>query len=430
LLGGQSAALRAATPVPADPQAARAARAAERDALREKLDVLRRAIAAGEATRSEAADALAASERSISDLNRQLRELDVQQRALQTELGQLGDRQKAVEARAQALQKRLATLLRQRYLAGGQDALKLLFSGTNPHQVERDLHYQTYIAHAQADMLRELRASLDTLHDLADQARERDAALARIATARQAQRAALQQEQQTRRTLLANIAEKLRLQRREAGALERDEKRLGRVVEELARVIERQAGDRELARQRARERRPELARSPDPKAGTAKTPTRPSAPAAADAADHNELVADASGNLAGSFAQLKGRLRLPLRGDITGRFGARRDGGPSWKGVFIRAAQGAEVRAVAPGRVVFAEWLRGFGNLLIIDHGDQYLSIYGNNEALLRQPGDRVGSGEAIATTGNSGGNPETGLYFELRFQGRPFDPLTWARLR
>jgi len=142
------------------------------------------------------------------------------------------------------------------------------------------------------------------------------------------------------------------------------------------------------------------------------------------------LVADASGNLAGSFAQLKGRLRLPLRGDITGRFGARRDGGPSWKGVFIRAAQGAEVRAVAPGRVVFAEWLRGFGNLLIIDHGDQYLSIYGNNEALLRQPGDRVGSGEAIATTGNSGGNPETGLYFELRFQGRPFDPLTWARLR
>jgi septal ring factor EnvC (AmiA/AmiB activator) len=88
------------------------------------------------------------------------------------------------------------------------------------------------------------------------------------------------------------------------------------------------------------------------------------------------------------------------------------------------------VKAVGDGRVVFADWLRGFGNLLVIDHGDGYLSIYGNNEALLRNVGDRVAVGEAVASVGNTGGNEATGLYFELRFQGRPFDPLTWVAAR
>jgi septal ring factor EnvC (AmiA/AmiB activator) len=91
---------------------------------------------------------------------------------------------------------------------------------------------------------------------------------------------------------------------------------------------------------------------------------------------------------------------------------------------------GAEVRSVAAGQVVFADWLRGFGNLMVIDHGDGYLSVYGNNESLLRNVGDRVAVGDSIASVGNTGGNEHTGLYFELRFQGRPFDPLKWVAAR
>jgi septal ring factor EnvC (AmiA/AmiB activator) len=98
--------------------------------------------------------------------------------------------------------------------------------------------------------------------------------------------------------------------------------------------------------------------------------------------------------------------------------------------LFIRSPSGQEVRAVAPGRVVFSDWLRGFGNLLIVDHGRSYLTIYGNNEALLKQVGDAVAIAEPIATTGASGGNEETGLYFELRHLGRAFDPLRWVRLK
>jgi septal ring factor EnvC (AmiA/AmiB activator) len=137
------------------------------------------------------------------------------------------------------------------------------------------------------------------------------------------------------------------------------------------------------------------------------------------------------GAIGGAFASLRGKLRLPVRGDIAGRFGsARAEGGTNWKGVFIRAAEGAEVKAIAAGAVVFSDWLRGFGNLLIVDHGDDFLSIYGNNESLLAAVGSNVTAGQSVATVGNSGGNPESGLYFELRHRGQPFDPLKWVGVR
>ena len=132
----------------------------------------------------------------------------------------------------------------------------------------------------------------------------------------------------------------------------------------------------------------------------------------------------------GSFAAQKGQLRLPVKGTVTNRFGSPRQEGSTWKGLFIRSPAGGEVKAIAGGRVVFAEWMRGFGNLLIVDHGDAFLSIYGNNDALLRQVGDSVRSGDTVATVGSSGGNPESGLYFEIRHQGQPVAPLKWASLR
>jgi septal ring factor EnvC (AmiA/AmiB activator) len=120
---------------------------------------------------------------------------------------------------------------------------------------------------------------------------------------------------------------------------------------------------------------------------------------------------------------------LPVRGELASRFGSpRQDGGVVWKGLFIAARPGDEVRAIAGGRVVFADWLRGFGNLLIIDHGANYMSLYGYNEALFKQVGEIIRGGERIATVGNTGGHPDSGLYFEIRHEGRPFDPLTWVQ--
>jgi septal ring factor EnvC (AmiA/AmiB activator) len=137
------------------------------------------------------------------------------------------------------------------------------------------------------------------------------------------------------------------------------------------------------------------------------------------------------GSLSGAFSSLRGKLRLPVRGELVGRFGAPRNDGPAGKsGVFIRAAEGQQVRSVAAGQVVYADWMRGFGNLLIVDHGEAYLSIYANNESLLKQTGDPVAAGEVIATVGASGGNEQSGLYFELRHLGKAFDPLRWVVLK
>ena len=150
--------------------------------------------------------------------------------------------------------------------------------------------------------------------------------------------------------------------------------------------------------------------------------------AAPSPAISNERTPEASP--AGDFVRQKGALRLPTRGVVSNRFGSPRQEGSTWKGLFIRAPQGSEVKAIAGGRVVFADWMRGFGNLLIVDHGDNYLSIYGYSDAVLKDVGDRVRGGDSIATAGSSGGNAESGLYFELRHRGEPIDPLKWVSLK
>lgn len=155
----------------------------------------------------------------------------------------------------------------------------------------------------------------------------------------------------------------------------------------------------------------------------------PKAAGKAPAVAKVDRVADAS-LAAKPFASLKGRLRLPVRGELANRFGAaREESGAPWKGLFIRSITGETVHAIADGRVVYADWLRGFGNLLILDHGEGYMSLYANNEGLLRQVGETVRSGDPVAQVGASGGHEESGLYFELRRDGKPFDPLKWVIL-
>ena len=264
-----------------------------------------------------------------------------------------------------------------------------MLSGRDPNRTARELHYYSYISRAQADFIRALRTNLAALAQLAREARGKSAELAELEARQREGRKELLAQRAERRRVLARLATQIRSQRREIKSLRRDEARLSRLVEELGKVI---------------------------------------SPGASGL--RNERLPESGGG-GQAFASLKGRLRLPTRGELINRFGSpRNDSGLSWKGLFIRGASGQEVRAVAVGRVVFAEWMRGFGNLMIVDHGQSYLTIYGNNEALLKQVGDTVATGDAVATVGNSGGNPDSGLYFEIRYQGKAFDPLRWVSLK
>jgi septal ring factor EnvC (AmiA/AmiB activator) len=127
------------------------------------------------------------------------------------------------------------------------------------------------------------------------------------------------------------------------------------------------------------------------------------------------------------FPNAKGKLAWPVQGRIVGSYGQTRGAGPvKWSGVLLEAAAGTPVRAVYHGRVAFADWLAGLGLLVIVDHGSGYMSLYGHNEALLKEAGDWVGPGEPIAQAGDTGGRARAGLYFELRLNGEPIDPNPW----
>jgi murein hydrolase activator len=281
-------------------------------------------------------------------------------------------------------------VLAARRTLGAPDMVRAALSGDDPQGVTRRLYYMGYVSRAAAALIAGYRADLETLARLVREAEAKRERLRAIEQASRADREQLVRERAARRRVLQRVALELRRSRREIGVLRADEARLARLVEGLGRV---------LARVEA-----------VPEAGS---PTE-------------------------AFSSLRGRLRLPVRGELTGRFGApRRSNGTTAgasgieaKGVFIRAPQGEPVRAVARGRVVYADWMRGFGNLIIVDHGEHYFSIYANAESLLKQIGDTVSSGEPLATTGASGGNEETGLYFELRHLGRAFDPLAWVKLK
>jgi septal ring factor EnvC (AmiA/AmiB activator) len=372
------------------------------ESLRGRLEALRQELEATEGTRAEAADHLRDSERAISQTNRRLRELAAQRGGVQRALDDLGREAGNARGRLGRNQDALARLLHHRYVHGGAEPFRLALSGRDPNAFGRELRYLGYVSKARGEVIADLRESLRNMERIGERTRARGEELAVIEKSEAEQRKALEEEKATRREILEAVSAQVARQRRELATLKRDEDRLSKLVEKLAKAA---------AAPPPRQSAPVKARLDEPRLSS-------------------RAVPEATGGSDGAFRQLKGRLRLPVAGELAARFGSPREGaGISSKGVFIRARSGQDVRAVAPGRVVFADWLRGFGNLVIVDHGEGYLSLYGNNEALLHRAGDEVRTGEALATVGASGGAEESGLYFELRFRGKPFDPLSWARL-
>jgi septal ring factor EnvC (AmiA/AmiB activator) len=373
-------------------------------ALRARIESLRTELEGRESDRREARDALRASETAISNANRALQARQAEARAARAAIAQIGARKSAQEHALEAQQEALGRLLAARALSGGAtastggapDFLRLALSGEDLADAARKLHYLAYLSREAARMIDTHRAGLAELARLRADSEERAKELAGAEARERAERENLLQERREHRRLLERIAGDIRSAKRKIKVLEADEARLSRLVEEIGKVL-----------------------SARPGAGYTRVSSVP---------DSATLPA---GTLSAPFSSLKGRLRLPVRGELAGRFGGQRtESAYSSKGVFIRAAEGEPVRAVAAGRVVYADWMRGFGNLLIIDHGEAFLSIYGNNESLLKQTGDSVTLGESLATVGQSGGNEQTGLYFELRHLGKAFDPLRWVKLK
>lgn len=375
--------------------------------LHERLESLKKELNSSQEAHKDAADALKESEQAISEANKKLYEINQRQQANKKTLTKLQADSNATNQSLAQQQKLLSSQLYQQYIHGQQSYLQMILQSEHPSEIARDVQYFSYIAKARAELISKMQGTLAKITRLNE---ETAATLQKVAELKQKQideKRALQQQKQAKSKVVKSLSQQIAAQRGEIKKLSRDEKRLAQLVERLARII------------------PAKPKSPRKTGASNKGSGKPSK----EIIVSNQTLPD--DELAGAnFAALKGKLRLPVRGDVTNRFGAsREDSGISWKGLFIKASEGAEVKSVASGRVVFADWLRGFGNLVIVDHGDGYMSLYGNNQAILKQAGEMVRGGDAIAYVGNSGGNEANGVYYELRRQSRPFDPLAWSNL-
>lgn len=344
------------------------------DQLRQRISSMQKEFERANESKAEVADDLRESERAISDSHRALEQLTQQQRTARTDLATLQERARVLRGDMREQQALLGRLLYRQYVEGGErDYLKLMLNDVDVNQLSRDLLYYQYIARSRAETMRSIRSNLDALRSVTTELRSKNDEIASLKTEELKGLQKLERDKLARQQTLAKIAAQLKQQRREIGRLQRNEQHLSSLVEKLARVL----------------------------------PGVDGAP----------------------FNTLKGKLAWPVNGKRRNKFGERRpESRMTWTGWFLRAPSNHPVKAVAGGRVVYADWLRGFGNLLIIDHGQGYMSLYGNNESLFKQVGDTLRTGEQIATVGNSGGNTDSGLYFELRFEGKPVDPAKWVR--
>lgn len=365
--------------------------------LQGRISELQQDLAKNEASKSDATDDLREIESSISLANRKLRKLSEKRAEVQAQLNDLELQSQQISVQIEAQQKQLSRLLYQQFVHGNSDALQLLLSGEDPNRSARERYLLTILAREKANLLDAMREALKEKQHLTEATRDKSEEIAAIESQQQIERAALLSQQKQRKAILARIASQIKGQKKQIGTLKGNERRLSKLIDGLSRLSIRPQSKRS---------------SPEPKRS------------------RSTREPDLS-KIGGTFAALRGKLQLPVNGNIVDRFGSQRDDrATTWKGIFIRASEGSDVRAIADGTVAYADWLRGFGNLMIIDHGNDFLSVYGNNQSLLREAGVEVKSGEAVATVGASGGSEDSGLYFELRHQGQPFDPLRWISLK
>jgi septal ring factor EnvC (AmiA/AmiB activator) len=315
----------------------------------------------------------------IARLNHSLEGLEEKRRRLADNLAKLQKQKQAGKHRLAQQQRRLSQLLRAAYLLGQQSPLKILLNATEPATLERSLRYYDYFYRSRVERIADINNTLANLNNLEQGIQARQHELDSLAGKRRAQRQKLQHSRRERSQLLAELNHDIQDTEQRLAQLKEDAQSLQELVKRLGRAL-------------------------------AKIPAPP------------KLT---------KFARLKGRLPLPARGTVSARFGSSRHVGKlKWQGIVIDAADGTDVKAIAAGRVVFADWLRGFGLLLILDHGDGYMSLYGYNQDLRKSVGDMVNAGDVIATVGDNGGHNQSGLYFEIRHQGAPVNPLNWCRTR
>lgn len=348
------------------------------EALRERIGELQSKLEEDLKERDSLRHELRRTEVQIGKLAREKRNLEARLESAGRRLEKLENEQREM-AREKATQVDwLSRTVRAGYMSGRQALLKLLLNQEQPDRLSRLLRYQDYFQQARSQRVHVLNSDLAELKRITREVEEARRELAQREQALSQRQRQLRDAFARREEALVSLNQSLGEKKQKLERLRADEQRLEKLLADMADSL-------------------------------SDIPARPGGK---------------------PFGKLTGKLPWPVEGQRRVGFGERREGALRWNGVLLQAGAGDPVRAIHGGRVVYSEWLRGYGLLTILDHGDGYLSLYGYNQSLLRDLGEWVSTGDVIALAGNSGGHRETGVYFEIRHQGKPVNPERWCDRR
>ena len=440
----------------------------DRELLRSRIQSMQTQLETRDVARQQAADQLKVSEAAISKIIRQIKLLEADLKKSQEQLKTLTTEVQAQRKVMLLSRDRLAAQLRAQY-SSGLSPWSALLAGENPQALGRELGYLDYVARARTEAIQTLTNDVARLNELEQAEKKRRDHIESNVKETDSQKQALVKQRKERSIVLARIEDDIRLQKAEMSRLGQNEKRLSDLVEGLEvqlqaqRQAEKQAAlaakeaarqaqatqarqqaeidqrNQQIAREQSINDRSESKPDSDEKSDQllAKDQTIDQEREAQQVKVQRAQTRVEQEKLALARQQavlstlpdgggIKRGMTPPVPGKVVARFGTNRPEGGTWRGLLLTADEGAPVRAVAPGTVVYSTWLRGFGNLIIIDHGDEFLTIYAFNQSLLKQVGDVVKKGETIALAGNTGGQLDSALYFEIRHKGAPIDPLLY----
>lgn len=346
----------------------------ELEEVRERISGLKQSMDAASTERDKVTGELQGAEASIAEKRSRLRDLERERSFTEKRRNELDVKISAHEAELDREIGQLGQQLRAAYMSGNQERLKLLLNQQDPAMLGRLMVYYSYLNTYRSNNIDTVTGRIRELASLRSQVAAEEARLSEIAKTRYAELSRLDRAQQRRQTLLTSLRQRISEEGREIEHLAGQEKDLARLLAELT-----------------------------------------------------SILSDYPISSENPFSEHKGRLTWPVAGSLLHDFGQPRvGGGLRWNGVVMTAPRGREVRAVYHGRVAFADWLAGLGLLIIVDHGDGYMTLYGYNETLMKNVGDWVAPGDVIATVGDSGGQQQAGLYFEIREGIRPVNPRHW----
>ena len=368
--------LSSAVPAADDPNPAKAE--ADLKAVRSQIDKVQAELERDAGRRDKITRELEESETTVSGARGALDKLRKERAVHAAKRAELATAKRNEESNLGERRAALAGQIRAASMIGQEEPLKLLLNQQDPAQTGRVLTYYQYFGRARAAQIAAINSHIAELATIDAALAEQEARLTALEEQQKGEVARLQAARERRGRALATLEVESKNRTRELARLKDQQGGLEKLVRELRRALER----------------------------IDKFPT--------DSKD--------------AFAKLRGKLTWPVSGKLLASFGQNRAGGVKWDGVLVSGTQGSAVRAVYHGRVIYADWLSGLGLLTIIDHGDGYLSLYGHNERLYKEVGERVTAGDTIATVGDSGGRSSPALYFEIRKAGRPIDPRPWFK--